>query len=1180
MESPPKRITRSRAAKVSEPTVKTTRIVTAAAKAKSAAPTTSNIRSTATKRKMRSDEEEGQDNQGETLAKRPTRGRPRRVAEPDGKQSETASAPARSTRTRVVKKAENETSKEAKPSVPRATRGRPKKTDTNTEQGQTVADEPPKKVTRGRAATISKPTSTTTKPGGRKTVTFQEPDKENLQPPPKAKEPTTGGLRGRPVRRGATVGSQAAKAAEMSSDRVQKKPLSPKKVTQVPVSKEDDDSSEDELAANDKTPVVALLKSPIKPPRPASSQQKEAVVEDLSGIEVAVVSTETLQAPELAAPILGSPARRPPSSPIKDTFKSPARKIGAVALPGSTMKLSGETNGQSVSATPFKSSLLQSAAKRPQSPMKGLNFGSVSKSQHSQSAMKLSMFQSPAKRAMPGFKPMAEPSGRDIPELGVLSNDKTASDTTSTPASTRPSEKLTTEDEQNVGDEDVFDGPMESLQFPGRLSAVLPRQADPALCENMKGPEDDPSIPEEPTEAIEQDPAPEVTAAQEAEHLEEEDVTKPLTDEFTQLVMVEVNGSETAPTTDMIDDVEDLVNVTTSMNTTPFQSPESTDPRLQLRTKDVDPCHNLDSDSEDEPTRVLEAPSPTPKIAVYKNADDLDESGKMHAVSKSSRRSTIGFTQLAEQLGSWSASSPVKLSKAVTPSTTPNVSEAATVMPQHDDSPLSNHFFEDEMVIRPDSVPLEHGSDMDQTCDIDEVDIDEPMMDDIMVTEEDMALAVEANEMSHMEPEEVEEIVGHHESFSDSVSDASQEYGDENQVPIDPAIMAVASPSPKTPVRPMMKVFHTTTKVPLKPADDSTPSPLKKRSFSASRVAPKRPTGMTRSATVISYSPVKKNGSVDARLENRPAVVVEPCTPAKADMWSIMGTPARTPRRDVDASLLRGAVVYVDVHTSEGADASGIFVELLGQMGARCVKSWNWNPTGSDDDDESSSSKIGITHVVYKDGGKRTLERVRQANGVVHCVGVSWVLDCERENEWLDEGAYHVDTRTVPRGGGRRRKSMEPKALANQNSTLVSSPIKRSGNSRNSQSAPNTPLNRRDSTAWMHTPSDQAEQDQDNGDWAEGFLTPVPKTPAPETIARYADEILDTPSMYDGEPESPTRETLMMRTCPAPNKYRDMGADVLRRDKDEGVLMRLMAARRKSLQFAPKIASPLSKTWE
>jgi hypothetical protein len=82
--------------------------------------------------------------------------------------------------------------------------------------------------------------------------------------------------------------------------------------------------------------------------------------------------------------------------------------------------------------------------------------------------------------------------------------------------------------------------------------------------------------------------------------------------------------------------------------------------------------------------------------------------------------------------------------------------------------------------------------------------------------------------------------------------------------------------------------------------------------------------------------------------------------------------------------------VYVDVHTTEGADASAVFVELLTQMGAKCVKTWGWNPHGSS---EEAGEKIGITHVVFKDGGKRTMEKVREAGGVVSCVGVGWVLE-------------------------------------------------------------------------------------------------------------------------------------------------------------------------------------------
>lgn len=210
---------------------------------------------------------------------------------------------------------------------------------------------------------------------------------------------------------------------------------------------------------------------------------------------------------------------------------------------------------------------------------------------------------------------------------------------------------------------------------------------------------------------------------------------------------------------------------------------------------------------------------------------------------------------------------------------------------------------------------------------------------------------------------------------------------------------------------------------------------------------------------------------------------------------------------------------------------------------------------------------------------------------------------CERRNEWLDEAPYYIDTSLVPRGGARRRKSMEPKALANLNGMLVATaPSKQQPSSSSTardycQSAPATPANgssrRRDSSLWIRTPEDQIDPaiaaHDDDDDWEGGasFLTPVPKTPAPDAIARYAAALAEaTPTMTatglseDGEEEK--REAMMTRTCPPKRTsvYHELGEGILTREKDEGVLMRLIAARRKSLQFAPKVGSPLARAWE
>lgn len=208
---------------------------------------------------------------------------------------------------------------------------------------------------------------------------------------------------------------------------------------------------------------------------------------------------------------------------------------------------------------------------------------------------------------------------------------------------------------------------------------------------------------------------------------------------------------------------------------------------------------------------------------------------------------------------------------------------------------------------------------------------------------------------------------------------------------------------------------------------------------------------------------------------------------------------------------------------------------------------------------------------------------------------------CERENEWLEEAPYYIDTSLVPRGGARRRKSMEPKALANNNGTLVTDTAARRASARESQTAPTTPApaNRRDSALWMHSPDfedDVGDNDEehfenfynDHEDWFDTApLTPVPKTPAPEAIHRYAMEATphgaDTSvSEADDEDEELSQEQLIQRTCPpkAQHIYENLGAGILGRNKDENVVRRLMDARRKSLAFAPKVSSPLAKSWK
>lgn len=204
-------------------------------------------------------------------------------------------------------------------------------------------------------------------------------------------------------------------------------------------------------------------------------------------------------------------------------------------------------------------------------------------------------------------------------------------------------------------------------------------------------------------------------------------------------------------------------------------------------------------------------------------------------------------------------------------------------------------------------------------------------------------------------------------------------------------------------------------------------------------------------------------------------------------------------------------------------------------------------------------------------------------------------FSCERENQWLEETPYYIETALIPRRrSSRRRKTTEPKA--------PDSAVRNT--KRECRTAPTTPVpNRRDSCLWMHTPEDpkHADDDDDMDDidfdavgheawYSTAPLTPVPKTPAPDAIRRFAMEI---------EPETPSRncdedvegsavdgslslEQLIQRSCPPKpqHMYNDMGAGILGISKDETVARRLQNARRKSMAFAPRISSPLAKSWK
>ncbi|KAI1209675.1 uncharacterized protein F4807DRAFT_85862 [Annulohypoxylon truncatum] len=1239
--SPPKRMTRARAAakdaaKANTSAGKDTAAATSTKSAKATSTTTTRPTTTtrtATKRKTRADDSEDEDNQQtdaeqQNTMNKParTRGRPKKMVEsqsepesapqPEASIENTSTASTKASRSRAKRAATATTTNASKPE-PAKTRAssRVRKATTATTEDEsdeepvaksspTKSTKPARKTTRTRATsstksstakstagTITNTVSTEPTPGlksavsrpasrtggaTKKTVTFQEPEKENMVPPAapktrsKATEPATG-MRAKPVRKPAasTRATRASARTATNSEKRDKSPLSPKKDAEN-LSLSRDADSDDELATLEKTPLKPMMKSPVKPPSMAKKPDLQPPTKD--GEDDAKEASEPT-----TSSAFGSPARRPPSSPFKDTMKSPARKVEAIP----SLLFSANTEQQDAQA-PSKPSILQSPAKRPQLPIKSLQPPSQESGNINHSPIKMSLLQSPAKRPMSPFKlqghpaPMFDNSPDKLfaPTMSPVQEspvqDKVPTEEVQQPA--EQPEAMDIEDEFAVNEENeeseeeqIQPESPSMLAFPGRLSAVLPRHADPALKKNP--------LPAKEVVMTQSEPAP-IKPVETQEEPAVEATVKESEDDPMEIDEVEAKQEEAsaqAPTTPPLPSKQAANLATKSGPNSAFglRAKDLVDHDVSDSEDELAPSEKAITKFQDDTTSTLSAVPATPTPSTFKANRIGMPSSAIKAASRAirsvSKGSKFGYplSSPSKQAGSQLTAPPeakedgyslIKDSDTETTRSTP-----------------SKGFFDEEMRIR---AEMEDQAAIEAAL---EAEIEamygdtEPEFDDIPITEEDVQLANEANEMSLIE--------------EDAVSEASQEYGDENAVPIDPALLGSNGRrlDPVTPSRPSApKPFNTTTKVPLKPADDSTPRIVKKRSASVSKLPPTdRPGGHFRSATVISYSPTKDSHKMEIDGEDD-TIQYPPVTPTKSDIWSSMGTPGRIYRRDLNMTLLRGAVVFVDVHTSDGADASTVFVELLQQMGARCVKSWPWNPT-SPTGAEGSQSKVGITHVVYKDGGKRTLEKVRETGGLVQCVGVGWVLDCERENQWLDESPYYVDTSLVPRGGHNRRKSMEPKALANFNGTLVT-PMKQTGGSaRECQTVPNNHISRRDSTAWMRTPSDH-DEDEDapcEHDWDKeiSMLTPVPKTPAPEAVRQFAMDVTPDSSYVESScgDFSPEKE-LLMRTCP-PKSYADLGEGVLKREKDQGILMRLMAARRKSLQFAPKVASPLSKAW-
>lgn len=1158
-DSPPKRVTRARAKASSESESKTkvTKIVTASAKAaveskrlvkpvkapkRNSKPVDHKVEAAA-----RTDSEEPV---AKGAAKKMTRSK--KSDEEAMEKILEISGGAPPTRRHAKSPTEEEVHVEApKP------RGRPKKVVTtkvaNSSDAQPVTKpEPATRAVRGRAAAIAaktNPTSSIVTAPTRKRVKFQddsETEKENIPQPRTLKEPslTKTGLKAKPVRKPAA--SRTITRSKKAQDTKKKpdheveleevRPLSPKKVKQI--AKSCSIGSEDELC-RDRTPVRALSKSPMKPPVSAFRDMDKSASK--LQFEKAEMPSSPTKSP--AFTILTSPARRFPPSPFKDSLKDSPKRVN---LGDSMAPVSKSLQ------SPTKATLLQSPAKRLASPLKLMGTGS------------------------------SQGSNTDAPR-----NHSVAASTESTqlkPPTFSPSKAITSPLRAVRSPENPFKvltlKPLEEEAKPVAEIPASPTAINPPDLKMSSGLLLGETSPEESTTTTE------ITQTLRSSPQPPKNVDEDAAGCGTTAPEIECKVS-------MISS-PDMFKTTLPEPAVPFEAPAfffGSTPRFSAE----------ESDSEDElvsSSKDPRIPDTTPRPPPVTLQSKMIQGGFEWSPIPSGIPRPFSLTPLAAQLDEWVASSPEKQA-----STAPLERKKGIFSPfgglsyyeagQEPEKDISESIGNGEL-----GSPFKPS--FFEDCFFSEITADQG-----------------PSSVAHSPA--CETMDDKTDISENSLSQSFTEYGDENVLPVDlegserrpdgdnPGLTC----TPATVFAPYPREIHTVSKVPLRPAGEDSPTKIpRKRSRSLTGSAPTANGAEVARTDDFGHSLAKQQAShltdVPESTEN---LKNEITTPAKSVIdrtpgsfaFSNYSTPGRTVRKGLVTNILKGAVVYVDVHTSEGADASGIFLDLLTQMGARCVKQWHWNPRAgasrttddapsASDSDSPGNNKIGITHVVYKDGGKRTLEKVREAKGVVLCVGVGWVLEyvhqkmircemtfklshsdsCEREDKWLDESKYAVDTTLIPRGGHNRRKSMEPRALSNLHGNIfpaetpsqnrvVSSPTKEFLTF-------DTPASRRDTFIITQPPA-------------------PPQTPIQAVVPSNGTEE-ETPSQSCGDsPTTPYYLTrgaqLVQHTCPPKQQtHQPLFFPLSGRIEDQpdaALRQRLLAARRKTLQFVPKVGSPLGR---
>ncbi|KTW29823.1 hypothetical protein T552_01028 [Pneumocystis carinii B80] len=143
----------------------------------------------------------------------------------------------------------------------------------------------------------------------------------------------------------------------------------------------------------------------------------------------------------------------------------------------------------------------------------------------------------------------------------------------------------------------------------------------------------------------------------------------------------------------------------------------------------------------------------------------------------------------------------------------------------------------------------------------------------------------------------------------------------------------------------------------------------------------------------------------------------------------------------IKSKPLGHVTAYLDIKAMDNNDASLSFKCILTELGATIKEKWNWTAPSTDMlirmDNSNGFQSIGITHVVWRSGSTKILEKVKAANNYlekinesrkIHCVGINWIMKCEEEDRHVDETNYLINL-DLDTFSCNKRTPMEPRTL-------------------------------------------------------------------------------------------------------------------------------------------------------